>query len=41
MRAAFTTGVVPFVPADVTKVLLAAAIVPSLWRIVGRRGQDA
>ena len=41
LRAAFMTGVVPFVLADTTKVLIAAAIVPSVWRIVGRRGQDA
>jgi biotin transport system substrate-specific component len=39
LRIAFTTGVVPFVLADVTKLLIAAAIVPGLWRIVGRRGQ--
>jgi biotin transport system substrate-specific component len=39
LRAAFMTGVVPFVLADVTKLLVAAAIVPSLWRIVGRRGE--
>jgi biotin transport system substrate-specific component len=41
LRAAFMTGVVPFVLADIIKLLLAAAIVPSLWRIVGRRGQDS
>lgn len=40
LRAAVMTGVVPFVVGDVTKLLVAAAIVPSLWRIVGRRGQD-
>jgi hypothetical protein len=34
------TGVVPFVLADVMKLLVAAAIVPGLWRVVGRRGQD-
>jgi biotin transport system substrate-specific component len=38
LSAAFVTGVVPFLLADVTKLLLAAAIVPSLWRIIGRRG---
>lgn len=38
LRVAVTTGVVPFVLADVMKLLVAAAIVPSLWRIVGRRG---
>jgi biotin transport system substrate-specific component len=38
LQAALMTGVVPFVIADFTKLLLAAAIVPGLWRIVGRRG---
>jgi biotin transport system substrate-specific component len=38
LEAAFTSGVVPFVLADVTKLLVAAGIVPGLWRIVGRRG---
>ena len=41
LRAAVVTGVAPFILADVAKLLLAAAIVPALWRIVGRRGQDA
>jgi biotin transport system substrate-specific component len=41
LRVAFMTGIVPFVLADVTKLLVAAGIVPSLWRIVGRRGQDS
>lgn len=36
LRAAFMTGVAPFVLADVTKLLFAAAIVPALWRLVGR-----
>jgi biotin transport system substrate-specific component len=36
---AFMTGVAPFVVADVTKLLLAAAVVPSLWRVVGQRGR--
>jgi biotin transport system substrate-specific component len=38
LRTAFVTGVAPFVPADLTKLLFAAAIVPGLWRVVGRRG---
>ena len=38
LQSAFLSGVAPFVLADVTKLLLAAAIVPGLWRIVGRRG---
>jgi biotin transport system substrate-specific component len=40
IQAAIMAGVVPFVLADVMKLLLAAAIVPGLWRIVGRRGQN-
>jgi biotin transport system substrate-specific component len=36
LRVAFTTGVAPFVLADVTKLLFAAAVVPGLWRLVGR-----
>jgi biotin transport system substrate-specific component len=41
LGVAFTTGVVPFVLSDVVKVLIAAAIVPGLWRIVGRRGSGS
>ena len=40
LRAAFVAGVAPFVLADIAKLLVAAAIVPALWRVVGRRGQD-
>jgi biotin transport system substrate-specific component len=36
LRDAVVTGVAPFVLADLTKLLLAAAIVPGLWRLVGR-----
>jgi biotin transport system substrate-specific component len=39
LRAAFTSGIAPFVLADIVKLLAAAAIVPGLWRIVGRQGQ--
>jgi biotin transport system substrate-specific component len=39
LRAAFVSGVAPFVMADVVKLLFAAAIVPGLWRVVGRRGR--
>jgi len=39
LQAAIVSGVVPFVLADVTKLLVAAAVVPGLWRIVGRRGR--
>ena len=36
MSAAFVSGVVPFVLADILKLTLAAGIVPSLWRLIGR-----
>lgn len=34
--AALRTGFYPFVPADIVKVLAAAAIMPALWRVIGR-----
>jgi biotin transport system substrate-specific component len=40
VQAAIMAGVVPFVLPDVVKLLFAGAIVPGLWRIVGRRGQN-
>jgi biotin transport system substrate-specific component len=39
LQAAFMSGVAPFVLADLAKLLLAAAVVPALWTIVGRRGR--
>ena len=39
LQSAFVSGVAPFVLADVAKLLVAAAIVPGLWRIVGRAGR--
>ncbi len=36
LRAALLTGVVPFIAADVVKLLIAAGIVPSLWKLLGR-----
>jgi biotin transport system substrate-specific component len=38
--AALRTGFYPFVPADIFKVLIAAAIMPSLWRLLGREGSS-
>lgn len=35
---ALRTGLYPFVPADVFKIFLAAAVMPGLWKIVGTRG---
>lgn len=37
VRAALVTGVIPFVLADIVKVVAAAAIVPGMWRLVGSR----
>jgi biotin transport system substrate-specific component len=34
LAAAFNTGFVPFIAADVVKLLLAAAILPGIWKIV-------
>ena len=39
LERAIVTGVLPFVLADITKLLLAAAVVPGVWRIVGRPGE--
>ena len=36
LRAALSGGVYPFLVPDLLKVILAAGIVPGLWRIVGR-----
>ena len=34
--AALRTGLYPFLPVDVFKLLVAAAVMPGLWRVVGR-----
>jgi biotin transport system substrate-specific component len=36
-RAAVMTSVVPFIAADIVKLLLAAGIVPGLWKLLGRQ----
>jgi biotin transport system substrate-specific component len=36
LAAALQIAVVPFVPADIVKVCLAAAVMPTLWRFLGR-----
>ena len=36
LRAAFVAGVVPFIAADVLKLVFAAGVVPGLWRLFGR-----
>jgi biotin transport system substrate-specific component len=37
LRSALVAGAAPFLAADVLKVLLAAALLPGLWRLVGPR----
>jgi biotin transport system substrate-specific component len=36
LDAALRTGLYPFLPVDVFKLLLAAAVMPGLWRLLGR-----
>lgn len=38
LRAAVATGFVPFLPADIIKLFVAACVLPSLWRFVGSPG---
>ena len=35
---ALRTGFLPFIPADIVKLFLAAAILPTIWKITGLRG---
>ena len=35
---ALQTGLYPFVPADLLKICLAAAVMPGVWKLVGRPG---
>jgi biotin transport system substrate-specific component len=37
LEAALRTGLYPFLPADIVKVCIAAAVMPGVWRLVGRR----
>ena len=37
LDAALRTGFYPFIPADIFKLFLAAAVMPALWRLTGRR----
>ena len=38
LQPALRLGLYPFIPADVFKIFLAAAVMPALWRLTGRRG---
>jgi biotin transport system substrate-specific component len=37
LEVALRTGLYPFIPADILKILLAAAVMPGLWTLIGRR----
>lgn len=37
LETAFGVGLYPFVPADIFKILVAAAIMPAVWRLTGRQ----
>jgi biotin transport system substrate-specific component len=39
-EAALRTGFYPFIPADIFKILIAAAIMPALWKLTGVSGGD-
>ena len=36
LRGALYTGVYPFLPADLVKICLASAVMPAIWKVVGR-----
>lgn len=36
LRAAVATGLVPFVPADLVKLCIAAAVLPGVWKLIGK-----
>ena len=36
LSAALRTGLFPFLPADITKIVLASAVLPGVWRLIGR-----
>ena len=37
---AVNVGLVPFFPADMVKLLIAAAVLPTVWKITGRINPD-
>jgi biotin transport system substrate-specific component len=39
-EAALRTGFYPFIPADIFKILIAAAVMPALWKLTGVSGAD-
>jgi biotin transporter BioY len=36
LDAALQTGLYPFIPADVVKILVASAVMPGIWKLTGR-----
>jgi biotin transport system substrate-specific component len=36
LRGAMSTGVIPFIPADLLKLFVAAAVLPAIWKLTGR-----
>jgi len=36
LRGAVNTGVIPFIPADIFKLFVAAAVLPGIWKLTGR-----
>ena len=36
LSAALRTGLFPFLPADIIKIVLASAVLPGMWRLIGR-----
>lgn len=37
LSAALQTGLYPFVPADIVKICIAAAVLPAIWKVIGTR----
>jgi len=40
LDAALRIGLYPFIPADIVKILVAAAVLPAAWKLFGRRGHS-
>jgi biotin transport system substrate-specific component len=36
LRGAVSTGLIPFIPADIFKLFVAAAVLPGIWKLTGR-----
>ena len=41
VERALQAGLLPFIPADILKIFIAAAIMPAVWRVVGKRSTGA